>query len=168
MDYWIAVDNRKTGPLKLADVIALCPSPDTLVWHQGLPTWLPAREVPELAAAFGWNSAAPVPPAPPAGTPVAPPVAAPAYTRSRNTSGEIPPPMPRTYLGWSIAAIVLCCMIPAIVSLVYAVKVSSRYSSGDFAGSQKASDRAELWLIISIVCGLVSLPFMILFQILAA
>ena len=43
---------------------------DTLVWQQGMSTWLPAGQVPELQGLFA--SAAPVPPVPP--TPSAPPV----------------------------------------------------------------------------------------------
>ena len=74
--------------------------------------------------------------------------------------------MPPTYLGWSIAALILCCMIPAIVAIIYASKVSSRYSEGDYEGSRKASDIAEIWLIISVTLGLVSIPFWVILSML--
>ncbi len=152
MDYWIATDNRKIGPLPLSEVLNHPVTPRTLVWRDGLPTWVPAGSIPELAEAFGWDRKPPVP-SPVASQPL--------------TDSEIPP-MPPTYLGWCIAAIICCCMIPAIVALIYSVRVSSLYNSGDFKGAQKASDRTELWLIIAITLGLLSLPFMIVMQILSA
>lgn len=164
MDYWIAIDNQKIGPLPLDEVVKRPVTPDTLVWRDGLPTWVPAGSIPELAEAFGWSHS-------------------PAASQNRyvnaSTQADTPgnyaprieneiPPMPPTYLGWSIAAILCCCMIPAIVALVYALRVSSLYNSGDFKGAEKASNRAELWLIIAVTLGLVSLPFMIVTQLLSS
>lgn len=70
--YWVAVDGQRTGPF---DAQALAQQAlagrfdgDSLVWTQGMATWRPAREVPDLAAAL--NSAPPpipgeMPPPPP-------------------------------------------------------------------------------------------------------
>ena len=166
MDYWIAIDTRKIGPLPLDEVVNHPVTPETLVWRDGLPTWVPAGSLPELAEAFGWDRKPPVTQPMPAGAAFMPPVPSP-VDRQPLTDSEIPP-MPPTYLGWCIAAIICCCMIPAIVALIYSVRVSSLYNSGDFKGAQKASDRTELWLIIAITLGLLSLPFMIVMQVLAA
>lgn len=164
MDYWIAIDNRKIGPLPLDEVVNHPVTPETLVWRDGLPTWVPAGSLPELAEAFGWDRKPHMPQSMPAAC--RPPVPSPGATQPL-TDSEIPP-MPPTYLGWCIAAIVCCCMIPAIVALIYSVRVSSLYNSGDFKGAQKASDRTELWLIVAITLGLLSMPFMIVTQILTA
>lgn len=182
MDYWIAIDKKKTGPLTLADVRAMHLSPDTLVWHNGLSTWTTAGSLPELAGYLAVvpkevtetievtvklpNDADTTPdnptlprserPIPPIRTYVMPPVQAAA------SSGKIPtppPPMPRSYIGWSIAAIILCCTIPAIVSLIFSTRVAPRYNHGDYEGARKASEMAEIWLIVAIVFGLVALPF---------
>lgn len=148
MNYWLIIQGEKIGPVSLEQLkTEYNIRPDTLVWHEGMPAWAQARTLPELAGLF---------PSPAA--------------FSRRFDGDIVigssaprrdaiPPKPATYLGWSIAAIICCCFIPAIVSLVYATQVSSRYDNGDYAGAQKASDMAEIWLIVSIVAGLVWAPF---------
>lgn len=68
-------------------------------------------------------------------------------------------PKPPTYLGWSIAAIICCCLITGVIAVIYAARVTPCYDRGDYEGARKASERAELWLIISITAGIVALPF---------
>lgn len=66
------------------------------------------------------------------------------------------PPMPPTYLLWSVLALVLCCMIPGIVAIIFSAQVSSRYYRGDIEGSRRASRMAEIWIIVSFVLGVLS------------
>lgn len=176
MDYWIAIDRKKIGPLSLADVRSRHLSGDVLVWHNGLSTWRKASELPELAGSLAGDEPSAADEAqggeresgPPAFVMPSLPqhgwisgVSSGAGAGAGSRGAAEVPPRPRSYLGWSIAAIILCCMPFAIVSLVYALKVSSRYRDGDYAGAQKASERAEIWLILSIVVGLVWMPFSI-------
>lgn len=76
------------------------------------------------------------------------------------------PSMPPTYLLWSVLAIIFCCFIPAIVALIFSTQVSSKYYAGDYAGSRRASRNAQIWIIVSIVTGIVAatlyIPFMML------
>lgn len=65
------------------------------------------------------------------------------------------PVMPETSLLWSILATILCCVIPGIIAIVYSTMVSSKYFAGDYAGAEKASRRAQIWVIVSIVLGCV-------------
>ncbi|MDE6842426.1 MAG: CD225/dispanin family protein [Muribaculaceae bacterium] len=66
------------------------------------------------------------------------------------------PPMPPNYLLWSVLALVFCCMIPAIVAVIFSAQVSSRYYRGDIEGSRRASRMAEIWIIVSFVLGVLS------------
>ena len=79
---------------------------------------------------------------------------------------EEPDPMPSTYLVWSVLATVFCCFIPGIVGIVYSSMVSSKYYAHDYEGAKRASERAQIWIIISIVLGVVTnavyLPLMML------
>ncbi len=68
-------------------------------------------------------------------------------------------PMPSTFLLWSILSTIFCCFIPGIVAIVFSSMVSSRYYARDYEGSRKASKMAEIWIIVSIVLGVVSAPF---------
>lgn len=76
------------------------------------------------------------------------------------------PAMPDNYMLWSILAVVFCCFIPAIVALVFSMRVSSRYYAGDYAGAEKASRMAQIWIIVSIVAGIITnalyLPLMLM------
>lgn len=74
--------------------------------------------------------------------------------------------MPSTYLVWSILSLVFCCSIAGIVAVVFSTMVSSRFYAHDYAGSRRASRNAQIWIIISIVLGVVTnaiyLPLLLL------
>lgn len=76
-------------------------------------------------------------------------------TEPKNTS-RCDEPMPPTYMLWAILSTVCCCFIPGIVAIVFSAQVSSKYYSGDIEGSRKASGRAEIWIIVSFVLGVLS------------
>jgi len=65
--YYIAVGGRQAGPYDLGvlreQILGRAVAPESLVWKVGMPAWIAAREVPELAAIFG----AIPPPLPPKG-----------------------------------------------------------------------------------------------------
>lgn len=63
--------------------------------------------------------------------------------------------MPSTYLGWNIAATILCCVPAGIVGIIYSSMVRSKYNLGDYQGAAKASSNASLWFILSIVLGII-------------
>lgn len=101
-----------------------------------------------------------VPPPPPFGQTQTPPPPTPsqpvppAPQQPRNIAA--PENMPKTYLLWSVLSLVCCCFIPAIVAIVYSAQVSSRYYAGNYEGAVKASERAQIWIIVAIVLGLIS------------
>lgn len=65
-------------------------------------------------------------------------------------------PMPPTWLLWSVLSAVFCCTVAGIVAIVFSALVSSRYFAGDYAGACRASRTAEIWIIVSIVLGVIS------------
>lgn len=73
--------------------------------------------------------------------------------------------MPPTYLVWSVLMTILCCTIPGIVAIIFSSQVSSKFFQGDFDGARRASERAQIWIIVSFVLGVLSstlyLPLMI-------
>lgn len=95
------------------------------------------------------------------------PVPPPVYPQDSRNEG-MPPglqeksfrePMPPAYMLWSVLALLFCCFLPAIVAIVFSSRVSSLYYSGNIEGARKASRNAEIWIIVSIVLGLVSATF---------
>lgn len=73
-------------------------------------------------------------------------------THDRNENSD--EPMPSTYLIWSVLAAVFCCFIPGIVAIIFSSQVSSRYYSGDIEGAKRASKNAQIWIIVSVVLGI--------------
>lgn len=87
---------------------------------------------------------------------------------ARAVYGEDVPPMPKSYLVWAVVMTVLCCMAAGVVAIIFASQVSSRYYSGDIKGAEKASERAQIWIIVSFVLGILSntlyLPVALMFN----
>lgn len=93
------------------------------------------------------------------------PVAGNAVSRTPVNVGE---KMPSSYLVWSVIATVLCCLPAGIVAIIFSSQVSSRYYAGDIDGARRASDRAQIWIIVSFVLGVLVntlyLPVALLFN----
>ena len=140
---WIQSDGRQQGPYTLAELATMSLSPTTPVWYQGLPEWTIAINAPLTASLFaGQAPAAPQP-----------------QVRYAPGQQEAMPPCPPTYIVWAILVTICCCIIGGVISIIYSAQVTSRYNAGDYAGAVKASERAQIWLIESIVLGLICLPF---------
>lgn len=147
--YWLMERGVRIGPLSYGELVRRLSSPGQPVWREGLPDWIAAEGLPELSGFFRVTPPIPQPQAVPR---VAPQQPIAPVSRSQQT-------MPPTYLAWSIIAMLICCLPTGIVALIYSVKVSSRWSMGDYEGSLRASDTAMWWIIITVVCGLIALPF---------
>ncbi len=113
-----------------------------------------------------------LPPIPATSIPSAPPAPAPLFgDRNANPYHKVAPTpateeaMPDTFLIWSVLATVFCCLIPGIVAIIYSSMVSSRFYARDYAGAKRASRLAEIWIIVSIVLGVITasvyLPIML-------
>jgi hypothetical protein len=66
VSYYIADGSTQRGPFDVEALRSQWLRPDTLVWKEGAPNWVPAIEVPELVRA-GVVGGAAVPPPPPVG-----------------------------------------------------------------------------------------------------
>lgn len=64
-------------------------------------------------------------------------------------------PMPKSFLVWSIVATLLCCMPAGVVAIIYSSMVAGKYYTGDYEGAKKCSERAEIWIIASIVLSVI-------------
>lgn len=73
-----------------------------------------------------------------------------------NSNPDEEPPMPKSYVIWAIVCTLFCCFIPGILAVFFASQVSSRYFAGDYEGAFRASRRAQIWIIVSFVLGLVA------------
>lgn len=192
MKYWVIINNKQEGPFTLEELARYPLTLQTPVWHQGLPQWVKVKDVAEVRFQVEQRRQAATPPygtdpyvsregAPvnnnvpvnrgisgisnpyrPAGQrPYGAPYRQPA------PQGEAAPERPSTYLGWAIAATLLCCLPLGVVAIFYASSVNNKYRRGDYAGARKASERAELWIILAVTIGLLWMPFSTIIQMIA-
>jgi len=69
-------------------------------------------------------------------------------------SASEPPP---SNLVFGILTTVFCCLVPGIVSIVFAAQVNSKWATGDYAGAQDSSRKARLWALVALVLGIVGI-----------
>lgn len=170
--YWVIIDGTRLGPMEKDAIRNLNIGPNTPIWRSGFADWKTASNVPELADILIEK----LPDVPPqtVNCNIATPYyqqPQPYYTlplQQQQHQIQQPDlrqnqPMPSTYLAWSIITMLICCIPTGIVALIYSCKVSSRWATGDFDGARKASETAAMWIIVSVVLGLIIIPFQILF-----
>lgn len=167
--YWIIVDNRQLGPLSIDEIAASgYLRSNTPVWHEGLDGWVMAQDVAELAELLTpptlpdmdkVDTESPAEPPTVVIEPAPQPVVATGWTQ---TVPRHIPKEPESYLLWAILSTILCCIPVGIVAIVMSSRVSARYVRGDYDGACRASRAAELWIMVTVVVGLISMPFQML------
>lgn len=140
MEYYILIDGKTEGPFSLEKLKEMPVTPQTKVWRQGMPEWIPAGEVGELNFLFGTPHPAPV-----------------ENNSNREAEAASVKIAPRTWLVESILITVLCCLPFGIVGIVYASKVSSLLKLGRYDEAMAASKEAGKWVKIGFFTGLIGI-----------
>lgn len=64
-----------------------------------------------------------------------------------------PPP---NYLVWAVLTTIFCFFPLGIVAIIFATQVNSKFGHGDLSGAQASSRKAKLWVILTVVIGVVA------------
>lgn len=140
--YYIDSRGNQFGPLTLDELVGAGISLTTYVWCAGMKEWQMAKDVPEVLQLIQ---------TPPNTCGVQPPY-------NNQYAGYSPvydnEPIPSSYLGWSIAATLLCCLPTGIVAIIYASQVSSKWAAGDRMGARRSASLAKTWFWVSFGVGL--------------
>ncbi len=132
--YYVDARNQQAGPYSLNDLIAQGITSSTLVWKQGMSGWVPAAQVPEVAAALQRASV-------PGGGPGVPPPAA----------GK-----PADMLVWAILSTVFGCQPLGVVAIIFAAMSRSAVARGEMEMARQQFKRS---LIFTIIAAAVGIPF---------
>ena len=144
--YYIIRNDQPAGPYTIEELAMMGITPDTVVWAEDIVDWIPAYQVSELNSLFA-STTAQTPP--PYQEPSGRATEAPRYdTAGLEGRPSVRPPMPPTYLVWSILVTIFLCRIAGIVAIVYSTQVSSCYYAGNYEGAEYASHQARLWVRI--------------------
>lgn len=146
--YYVDANNKQAGPVRPADFAKHGIRQDTLIWRNGLQTWMKAGSLPELQPYFQpaaqpqqeqpRPAAAPSPAAQGAGTGNAAQAGKPPYSQK-----------PDNNLVWALLTTFLCCWPCSIVAILKASQVDSLWLAGEYDKARKAADDAKKWSIIS-------------------
>jgi len=147
MSAWYYMDGgQQKGPINDNDLRNLISSgrlyPEDLVWCEGMAEWSPAHSLDGIV----WPARPPQPPPPRFNQP-------PQHYSSANAHNMVES-VPN-YLPWSIAATILCCVPTGIAAIVYSTKATNAESRGDYLTAHRAAGSAKLWLILSVILGLI-------------
>ena len=130
--YYFTDGKERFGPFTIDQLKEKNISESTLVWKDGLPDWVPARNLSDLEALFVKS----------------PPIPPPASTAYINPTLVVPP---KTWLIESILVTIFCCLPFGIVGIVNATKVETLWYSGQREAAIKASQDAAKWVKISVI-----------------
>lgn len=144
--YYIIRNDQPAGPYTIEELAAMGIKPDTIVWAEDIADWIPAYQVAELTSLFA-STTAQTPS--PYQVPYRQATEAPRYdTTGPEARPSARPPMPPTYLTWSILVTIFLSRIIGIIAIVYSTQVSSCYYAGNYEGAAHASRQARLWVRI--------------------
>lgn len=176
--YWVNIDGIQSGPISRDELANIDFNPEvTYVWHEELDDWQRIDRLSEFADIVAAKQKAtaehsghsgqsessehsehsvtppPVPQPPVAQPPMPQPPVAP--------EAEAP-----TNLVWAVIATVMCCQITGVIAIVYGAMTSSANSAGNYEKARRYSDIAQIWVMVSIVLGLIYMPIALLMMML--
>lgn len=145
MLYHIIYQGQQYGPMEKSALRRYGLNANSQVWHEGLPSWVSASQVPDLAGMFP-------PPLPGEG---------PSAVAPRGNNEKAPQPeTPAGYrhVNWLVVSIIVTAVgffttcvvggIVGIIAIVNANKANSMHEMGQYVEAQKASSTAKSCVII--------------------
>lgn len=73
---------------------------------------------------------------------------------SFQNQGSMVQPQPKNWLVESILVTIFCCLPFGIAGIVFASRVNSKFTAGDYAGAEQASKDAARWTKLGFFIGL--------------
>ncbi|XP_041956556.1 proline rich transmembrane protein 1B [Alosa sapidissima] len=67
--------------------------------------------------------------------------------------GEDQPPLPKDYLVESLLVTIFCCLMSGLVALMYSYETRAALARGDIRGGERASQKARLLVMFSLMFG---------------
>ena len=111
-----------------------------LAWTQGMGNWVLLSQVLNTTPDFVPGT---TPPPPPAGD----------INTINQQILETKPARPNSNLVWAILVTIFCCWPLGIPAIVYAAKVDSAYSAGEYERSLEMARKAKKWIWIAVASG---------------
>lgn len=183
--YWVNIDGIQSGPISRDELANIDFNPEvTYVWHEELDDWQRIDRLSEFADIVAAKQKA-------AAESAEHSELSEQSEHSENSeqseeseqseSSVTPPPVPQppmpqppvapeaeapTNLVWAVIVTVMCCQITGIIAIVYGAMTSTANSAGNYEKARRYSDIAQIWVMVSIVLGLIYMPIALLMMML--
>ena len=174
--YWVNIDGIQSGPISRDELANIDFNPEvTYVWHEELDDWQRIDRLSEFADIVAAKQKAAAEHSEHSES------AESAEQSEHSESSVTPPPVPQppvpqppvapeaeapTNLVWAVIATVMCCQITGVIAIVYGAMTSSANSAGNYEKARRYSDIAQIWVMVSIVLGLIYMPIALLMMML--
>lgn len=129
--FYLNSQGQQVGPIAPSEFSRNGVNEETMVWKQGLASWMRAGQIPELSQYFRSATPPPIP--------------------GGNSQAK-----PDSNMLWAILSTLFCCLPTGVYAIYLASKVDSLYLSGQYAQAQAMANDAKKWVQISAGLGLVS------------
>ncbi len=181
--FYLDAQNNQHGPIPPEKFADYGVTPTTLVWCKGMTDWKPANSQPELRDWFNAHPAQEPPqPQQPNYGPQQPSYGQqPNYGPQQPNYGQQPSygqqpnygqqafnaapnnvnyvPCPPSHMALAVFTTICCCFPFGIVAIIKANEVGKLYACRQYDAALLASNDAQKWGIIALICGLVAAPF---------
>ena len=140
--FYLDTSDQQLGPVSPEMFASLGINANTMVWKKGMPKWIKASQIPELAMFIGNQADSYIPPQlQPPSQPRKP------FENTGGVSTHQKPPVPDNNIVWGVLVTVFCCLPLGIYSIIQGSKVSGLYASGKYAEAKAMSEEAKIWAI---------------------
>lgn len=185
--YWVNIDGIQSGPISRDELANIDFNPEvTYVWHEELDDWQRIDRLSEFADIVAAKQKAAAESAERSENSESSENSEQSEESEDSESSVTPPPVPQppmpqppmpqppvapeaeapTNLVWAVIATVMCCQITGVIAIVYGAMTSSANSAGNYEKARRYSDIAQIWVMVSIVLGLIYMPIALLMMML--
>lgn len=135
VQYYYTDGKERFGPLTIEELKQKAITPETLVWKEGLPDWVPANTLSDLKELF--DVAEDIP-------------------HQIQLTGTLSP-QPKNWLIESVLVTIFCCLPLGIVGIILALLVDSLWREGHYEASKRLSLEAGRWVRYGVIFGVIAL-----------
>ncbi len=133
--YYYTDGKERFGPFSMEELKDKNITESTFVWKEGLPDWVPARNLRDLESLFPQGDA---------------PIAQSSAASPARTAFMTPP---KNWLIESVLVTIFCCLPLGIVGIILSTMVDSMWKEGHKEAAERLSAEAGRWVKVGIIAG---------------
>jgi hypothetical protein len=135
--YYYTDGKERFGPFSIEELKEKNITPQTYVWKEGLPDWVPAGNLRDLSGLF--------------------PEEVPFVQSSTSSPSGTSSTPPKNWLIESVLVTIFCCLPLGIVGIILSTMVDTMWKEGHKEAAERLSAEAGRWVKLGIIAGVLML-----------